>query len=104
MSERPYKVEQWSKGFDGITNVILEASDPNDAHAEFDRVVKHRPRGWYTGAMGNAGHAGASSDTAAEMMGVPIAEEVQRAGCAVELDGCPWAMQVTYGRPPRYCL
>ena len=48
MSERPYKVEQWSKDFAGVSKVILEASDPNDAHAEFNRVVKHRPRGWYT--------------------------------------------------------
>jgi hypothetical protein len=48
MSERPYKVEQWPKGFAGIIKVILEASDPKEAHAEFDRVVKHRPRGWYT--------------------------------------------------------
>jgi hypothetical protein len=48
MSERPYKVEQWSRDFDGVTKVILEASDPKEAHAEFDRVVKRRPRGWYT--------------------------------------------------------
>jgi hypothetical protein len=25
MSERPYKVEQWSRDFDGVTKVILEA-------------------------------------------------------------------------------
>jgi hypothetical protein len=48
MSERPFKVEQWSKGFAGITRLILETSTPNEAHAEFDRIVKHRPRGWYT--------------------------------------------------------
>jgi hypothetical protein len=48
MSERPFKVEQWSKDFGGVTKVILEAADPNDALAEFDRVVKHWPRGWYT--------------------------------------------------------
>jgi hypothetical protein len=48
MSQRPYKVEQWSKGFAGVTKLILEAAHPNDAHAEFERVVKHRPRGWYT--------------------------------------------------------
>jgi hypothetical protein len=34
------------RDFDGLTRVILEASDP-EAHAEFDRVVKHRPRDWY---------------------------------------------------------
>jgi len=48
MSERPFKVEQWSKGFAGITRLILETSTPNEAHAEFDRLVRHRPRGWYT--------------------------------------------------------
>jgi hypothetical protein len=47
MSERPYKVEQWSNGFADVTNVIPDASDPKEAHAEFDRVVKRRPRGWY---------------------------------------------------------
>jgi hypothetical protein len=45
MSERPYKVEQWSKGFAGVTKLILETAIPNEAHAEFERVVKHRPRG-----------------------------------------------------------
>jgi hypothetical protein len=48
MSEHPYKVEQWSKDFGGVTKVILEAADPKDAYSEFDRLVKHRPRGWYT--------------------------------------------------------
>ena len=48
MSERPFKVEQWSKDFASVIKVILEASDPKEAHAEFDRVVKHRPRGWYS--------------------------------------------------------
>jgi hypothetical protein len=27
MSERPFKVEQWSKDFAGITKVILQASN-----------------------------------------------------------------------------
>jgi hypothetical protein len=27
---------------------MVEASNPNEAHAEFDRVVTRRPRGWYT--------------------------------------------------------
>jgi hypothetical protein len=40
--------EQWFKDFGGVIKVILEPSDPKHAHAEFDRVVKHRPRGWYT--------------------------------------------------------
>ena len=35
MSERPYKVEQWSKDFAGVTRLILETSIPNEAHAEF---------------------------------------------------------------------
>jgi hypothetical protein len=48
MSEHPFKVEQWSKGFAGVTKLILETAVPNEAHAEFERVVKHRPRGWYT--------------------------------------------------------
>ncbi len=30
MSERPYKVEQWSKDFAGVTTAILEAGDPKD--------------------------------------------------------------------------
>ena len=47
MSERPHKVER-AKDFPGVTKVILEASDPKEAHAEFDRVVKRRPLGWYT--------------------------------------------------------
>jgi hypothetical protein len=45
MSDRPYKVEQWSKGFASVTKVVLEANDPKEAHAEFDRVVRHRLRG-----------------------------------------------------------
>ena len=68
MSERPFKVEQWSKGFAGITRLILETSTPNEAHAEFDRLVRHRPTRLVHGAMGHAGHAGASADTAAEMI------------------------------------
>jgi hypothetical protein len=28
MSEHPYKVEQWSKGFAGVTKLILEAAHP----------------------------------------------------------------------------
>jgi hypothetical protein len=48
MSERPYKVEQWSKDFGGVVKLILEAADPKKAHAEFDRIVKRRPRGWYS--------------------------------------------------------
>jgi hypothetical protein len=43
-----FKVEQWSKDFAGVTKLILETAVPNEAHAEFDRVVRHRPRGWYT--------------------------------------------------------
>jgi len=31
MSERPFKVEQWSKGFAGITRLILETSTPKGA-------------------------------------------------------------------------
>ena len=46
MSDRPYKVEQWSRGFNCVTKTILEAARPAEAHAEFDRVVQHRPRGW----------------------------------------------------------
>jgi hypothetical protein len=48
ISERPYKVEQWSQDLAGVTNVTLEASYPKEAHAEFDRGVWRRPRGWYS--------------------------------------------------------
>jgi hypothetical protein len=30
-----------SKGFAGVTKLILETLVPNEAHAEFDRVVRH---------------------------------------------------------------
>jgi hypothetical protein len=48
MSERPFKVEQWSRGYARITKTILETATPAEAYAEFERVVKHRPGGWYT--------------------------------------------------------
>jgi hypothetical protein len=66
MSQRPYKVEQWSKGFAGVTKLILDAADPNNAHAEFERVVS---TGREVGTLCEGEcPTRASSDTAAEMM------------------------------------
>ena len=43
--ERPFKLEQWSRDYARVIRTILETATPADAHAEFGRVVKHRPRG-----------------------------------------------------------
>jgi hypothetical protein len=55
MSERPYKVGQWSQDLAGVTNVTLDG-DPKEAHAEFDRGVRRRPRGWYSVRWGTPHH------------------------------------------------
>ena len=61
MSEHPFKVEQWSKGFTGVTKLILETAVPNEAHAEFERRVKSRCRpaaivlGFYCALTGLSG-------------------------------------------------